>query len=136
MNKIKFFHDEAITKSENELAKSRASHAFKDQLISEFQFQKEIFEERIAFTDKSARERDIEVTEEAKLYAGRAILMARIKIAEQAEDPEFDRSNWNVALWKQTLAGFGKDSEVSRNEDKNEKAGSGRTRDDGNGTKG
>ncbi|MFS7967377.1 hypothetical protein Hanom_Chr09g00785091 [Helianthus anomalus] len=39
-----------------------------------------------------------------------AILQARIQIAQEAMDPGFERSAWDVAGWKQTLLKLGGDT--------------------------
>ncbi|MFS8001817.1 hypothetical protein Hanom_Chr13g01194801 [Helianthus anomalus] len=53
-------------------------------------------------------------TDEAKVYVSRAMLQARIKIAQKAMDPRFDWSAWDVAGRKHTLLELGGDAELEQ----------------------
>ncbi|XP_076889683.1 isoaspartyl peptidase/L-asparaginase 1-like [Bidens hawaiensis] len=47
------------------------------------------------------------VTKEAKVWAAKSILEARIKLVSEANDPSFDKSSWEIKERKQALIDLG-----------------------------
>jgi len=45
-----------------------------------------------------------EITEDAKVSAAIAMYKTKLQMAQEAQDPAFDRSNWDVEGWKARLA--------------------------------
>ncbi|MFS7955397.1 hypothetical protein Hanom_Chr07g00642131 [Helianthus anomalus] len=64
--------------------------------------------------DIEANNVELEATKEAKVCAARTVLQARIKMAEEALDPAFDRLGWNVDGWKLALQNLGADAEENQ----------------------
>lgn len=44
-----------------------------------------------------------QATEEAKVWAAKSVLEARIKLVTEANDPSFDKSSWEIKEWYQAL---------------------------------
>ncbi|KAJ0520644.1 hypothetical protein HanIR_Chr10g0461651 [Helianthus annuus] len=53
----------------------------------------------------------MEATDEAKACSARTVLQARIRMAQEPIDPDFNKSAWDVASWRQTLLKLGGEEE-------------------------
>ena len=57
--------------------------------------------------EMDASNAQMEAIEDAKVCAARVILKAKISMVQQAMDPSFDRSEWDLAGWKERLKELG-----------------------------
>ncbi|KAJ0728683.1 hypothetical protein HanLR1_Chr07g0244421 [Helianthus annuus] len=109
--RLKAFQEKSLAQDEENLADLRSIIAAKDKKITQLEKEKIGLEEQVMFVEIGIHEAEMNATEDAKVCAARAILQARIKIAQEATDPSFDQSAWVVAGWKQTLLKLGGDAE-------------------------
>ncbi|KAJ0829312.1 hypothetical protein HanLR1_Chr00c0011g0689841 [Helianthus annuus] len=96
------------------LADLRSIATAKDKKITQLEKEVNSLEKRIMVIEIKPNKAEIEATNEAKVCAACAILQERINIAQEAMDPDFDRSVWDVASWRQTLLELGGDAEVEQ----------------------
>ena len=68
-------------------------------------------EKSIKANDKKWRKEVEKAVHEAKICASKAVLESRVKIVKEAQDPDFDRSSWDVEHWEQILKDMGDDDE-------------------------
>ncbi|KAJ0743967.1 hypothetical protein HanPI659440_Chr10g0382021 [Helianthus annuus] len=109
--RLKALQDKSLSQAEEDLADLRSIAAAKDKKITQMEKEVNSLEKQIMVAEIQANKAEMEATDEAKVYVARAILQARIKIAQEDIDPGFDRSAWDVAGWKQTLLELGGDAE-------------------------
>ncbi|KAF5761592.1 hypothetical protein HanXRQr2_Chr16g0766901 [Helianthus annuus] len=96
---------------EENLASMSSIAAAKDKALSKLEKDKKGLEEQLLFSEVGLQEAVMVATDEAKISAARTILQARIKMAREVGDPNFDRSAWDLASWEQTLLKFSGDEE-------------------------
>ena len=97
---------------EEEIHKHRTSLVAKDQELIKLKKELEEVTEALLYAETGVNEQLAELTEQAKVWAGKAVLEARIKMAREAEDPAFDKAAWTVETWEKTLAGMGGDDDA------------------------
>ncbi|KAJ0699659.1 hypothetical protein HanOQP8_Chr10g0358421 [Helianthus annuus] len=90
--RLKAHQDKSLAKAEENLAGLRSIVAAKDKSISKLEKDVKGLEKKILMAEIQANKANMEATDEGKVYAARTILQARIKIAQEAMDPGFDRS--------------------------------------------
>ena len=91
---------------EEEIHKHRTALVAKDQEIAKLKKELEEVTEALLSAETGVNEQLAEVTEQAKICAGKAVLEARITMAQEAEDPSFDKASWTMGEWEKTLAGI------------------------------
>ncbi|KAF5757049.1 hypothetical protein HanXRQr2_Chr17g0822071 [Helianthus annuus] len=108
---LKAYQDKSLAEAEENLTDLRSIATAKDKKITQLEKEVNSLEKQIMVAEIQANKTEMEATDEAKVCASRAILQARIKIAQEAMDAGFDRSAWDVADWKQTFLELGGDAE-------------------------
>jgi hypothetical protein len=103
---------------ETALSEMRSSAAAKDKEISKLVKEKKGLEKDLVAIGKDLQRKLDAATEEAKMWAARAVLEARLKMVKQLEDSSFDKVAWDVAKWEATLANLGDDEEVEAEAEK------------------
>jgi hypothetical protein len=101
-----------LVDQEAALADLRSSTAAKDKEVSKLVKEKKGLERELVAVGKDLQKKLDAATEEAKMWAARAVLEARLKMVKQLEDPSFDKAVWDVAKWEAMLASLGDDEEV------------------------
>ncbi|MFS8019638.1 hypothetical protein Hanom_Chr15g01406081 [Helianthus anomalus] len=110
--RIQALQEKNLVEAEEKIADLRTIAAAKDKKIAQLEkevngLKKKIMVAKIMLEEIEANKVELEATGEAKVCAARTILQDRIKMAEEAKDPIFDRSAWNVEGWKLALLNFG-----------------------------
>ncbi|KAJ0779751.1 hypothetical protein HanPI659440_Chr06g0229991 [Helianthus annuus] len=105
--RMKAHYERSLVEIEENLVGLRSITSAKDKTNSKLEkdvkgLKKQLFMAKVG-TNKAV----MEATDEAKVCAARTILQARIRMAQEASDPDFDRSAWDVASWKLTLLKLG-----------------------------
>ena len=100
-------YEHKIDRQHKELIELRKTLAVQERLVAALTKEKGDLQEEVAFMEMEAQEQVMEAMRQAKICAGKTILEARIKMAGEAEDNGFDRSEWDVVKWKRTLTDFG-----------------------------
>ncbi|MFS7928937.1 hypothetical protein Hanom_Chr04g00326631 [Helianthus anomalus] len=91
----------------------RSIDASKDKVFSKLEKQKNGLEEQVLLAKVETHEAVTVATYDTKVCVARTVLQTRIKMAYEAIDPDFDRSAWDVASWKQTLLRLGGEEELA-----------------------
>jgi hypothetical protein len=66
-------------------------------------------EAELEATRSKASEELKATVDEAKIWAAKSVIEARVKMAKEAAEPGFDRASWDVARWEQQLLDFDKE---------------------------
>ncbi|KAJ0561078.1 hypothetical protein HanHA300_Chr06g0218761 [Helianthus annuus] len=90
---LQVIHEKKLAEVEQKVSNLYAAATAKDKRIS--QLEKEIngLEKKIMVAEIESNKVELEAAEEAKVCVARTFLQARIKMAEEAMDPAFDRSS-------------------------------------------
>jgi outer membrane murein-binding lipoprotein Lpp len=85
----------------------RFAGATKEKKISQLEKEVRGLEKKMMTMEMDANKTLMEAVDDAKVCAARVILKAKISMAQQAMNPSFDRSEWDVAGWKERLKELG-----------------------------
>ena len=85
----------------------RFAGATKEKKISQLEKEVRGLEKKMMAMEMEANKTLMEVVDDAKVCAARVILKAKISMAQQAMNPSFDRSEWDVAGWMERLKELG-----------------------------
>ncbi|KAM0041113.1 hypothetical protein Hdeb2414_s0011g00362491 [Helianthus debilis subsp. tardiflorus] len=105
--RLKAHHEKNLVLIEEYLVGRRSFAATKDKSISNLEKKVKGLEKQLFVAETEANKTEMEANDEAKVYAARTVLQARIRKAEEVVDPDPDRSTWDVASWKQTVLQLG-----------------------------
>ena len=96
-----------LTDAEQTIDELRSIGAAKGKRISQLEKEVNSLEKQVMVTEMEVNKVQMEAVEDAKVCAARVILKAKITMAQQAMDPSFDRSEWDLAGWKERLQELG-----------------------------
>ncbi|KAM0006550.1 hypothetical protein Hdeb2414_s0019g00547261 [Helianthus debilis subsp. tardiflorus] len=105
--RLQAIQDRNLAEADDKLADIRNIAVAMDKKLAQLEKEKTGLDEQLMFVEIGIHEAQINATENAKVCAARTVLQARIKMAEEAMDPTFDRSAWNVNGWKLDLQNLG-----------------------------
>ncbi|KAM0041179.1 hypothetical protein Hdeb2414_s0011g00363291 [Helianthus debilis subsp. tardiflorus] len=111
---LKALQDKSLADPEEKLADLRSIIAAKDEKVAQLEKEKTDLDKQLMYDEIGIHEAHMNATEDAKVCATRTVLQARINRAQEAMDPAFDRSAWDIAGWKQTLLDLGGDGEMDQ----------------------
>jgi hypothetical protein len=124
------FYEKTVKELEGTVEDMRTMAAAKDKTISKLMKEKSSLDQQLVDTETRIHEEVMEATEQAKIWAARSVFEARIKMAREVGDPDFDLSAWDVAKWEKTLAALG-DGDEEEPAGKVAEAGTSGAKDDG-----
>ncbi|MFS7939019.1 hypothetical protein Hanom_Chr05g00446741 [Helianthus anomalus] len=101
----------SLAEAEAKLSDLRKIVAAKDKKMAQLEKEKTGLDEQLMFVKIGIHEAQVNATESAKVYVAQTVLLARKKMVEEAMDPSFDRSSWNVDGWKLALKNLGAEAE-------------------------
>ncbi|KAJ0649514.1 hypothetical protein HanOQP8_Chr15g0582071 [Helianthus annuus] len=105
--RLKALHDKSLADVEEKLVDLCSIASAKDKKIAQVEKEKSGLDDQLMYAEIGIHEAQMNAIEDVKVYAARTVLQARIKIAQEAMDPAFDRSAWDIAGWKQALLNLG-----------------------------
>lgn len=82
----------------------RSIVATKDKALARTTKEKRQAEDHASTIAVQMQDEITRATNEAKIWEAKSVLQAMIKLVSEANDPAFDKSSWNIAQWKQSLA--------------------------------
>ncbi|KAJ0670422.1 hypothetical protein HanOQP8_Chr13g0474021 [Helianthus annuus] len=89
---VKALHEKRIAELEETLADLRSIVAAKEKPFSQLKKYNKGLEEQLLMAEVGTHEAVMVATDEAKVSAARTVLQARIRMAKETNDPDFDRS--------------------------------------------
>ncbi|KAF5755378.1 hypothetical protein HanRHA438_Chr17g0812061 [Helianthus annuus] len=104
---VKAHHEKSLSEMEENLVSLRSIVAAKDNTISKLEKDVKALKKQLFMAEMETNKAVMEAIDEAKVFVTCTVLQAKIRMAEEAVDPDFDRSAWDVASWKQTLLHLG-----------------------------
>ena len=104
MEQVKGHYAEAAEEAERSLAEMRRITAAKDQYMARDRAEILALKEKVEILEARHLLELTTTTEEAKESATLAVFQSKVKMAEEASDPNFDRSNWKVEEWKKVVS--------------------------------
>ncbi|MFS7906315.1 hypothetical protein Hanom_Chr01g00057831 [Helianthus anomalus] len=76
----------------------------KDKKITSLEKEINLLEKELVLAQITAQQEKAEVMEEAKHSATVSMLKIKLQMTKEAEDPTFDKVEWDQEAWKQRLA--------------------------------
>ena len=96
-----------LTDVEQTVEELRSIGAAKEKRISQLEKEVNSLEKQVMVTEMEVSKAQMEAVEDAKVCAAWVILKAKNSMAQQAMDASFDRSEWDLAGWKERLQELG-----------------------------
>ena len=99
--------NQRLTDAEQTIKELRFIGATKEKMISQLEKEVNGLEKKMMVMEMDASKAQMEAVEDTKVCVARVILKAKVSMAQQAMDPSFDRSEWDVAGWRERLKELG-----------------------------
>ncbi|KAM0025654.1 hypothetical protein Hdeb2414_s0021g00577091 [Helianthus debilis subsp. tardiflorus] len=106
-SRLKIHHEKRFVEYEVTLTGIHSAATAKDKTTTKLEKDKRDMEEQLLHAEVRIHEATMNATDETKVCAVRAILQARIKMAQEANDCSFNRSTWEVASLEMALKNLG-----------------------------
>ena len=98
-NAFQVILDQRLAEAIQTVEKLRFAGTTKENRISQLEKEVRGLEKKTMTMEMEANKTLMEAVDDAKVCAARVILKAKISMAQQAMNPSFDRSEWDVAGW-------------------------------------
>lgn len=89
----------------------RSTVATKDKAPARAIKEKKALEEELQVAKDKLQHEVLPATTQAKIWAMKSAIQARIKMAKEAVNAGFEKAEWNVAKWERTLTNLREDDQ-------------------------
>ncbi|MFS7955717.1 hypothetical protein Hanom_Chr07g00645911 [Helianthus anomalus] len=100
---VQILLDQHLAEAEQKNLDFQQMFLAKDKKISSLEKEVNLLQKELVLAQIITQQEKAEVMEGAKLSATIAMLKIKLQMAKEAEDPAFDRSEWDQEAWKQRL---------------------------------
>ena len=106
-NTVQAVLKQRLTDAKQTIEELRFVGATKEKRISQLEKEVSGLEKKMMAMEMDANKTLMEAVDDAKVCTARVILKAKISMAQQAMNPSFNRSEWDVAGWMERLKELG-----------------------------